>query len=242
MIILCCLSEKADLIPFEELQLYGNLDNGSDKCMDADGWLFQAEFALHSLAVDHRASNTVEHAYEGTPCSISTEETYVLLAFDVDMHPIAEKKLKYWLDSQFGGLSYSASLISIGPLLDIARHIVNRHTDEYKERITKPLRELSVQWKLQWLKSHYLSLVVDGTIDDRSPDKLGQWVCLCFTSNDKPFWNGRYFACEFDAVDCCIDDIRNIQQGPSVHLAVQIGTSLSFKLKSFELPVYFNDL
>jgi hypothetical protein len=158
--------------------------------------------------------------------------------FDCDMHGISQEKLRYWL-SRCGHPPLLEDSTTIPPLCDMAKEIVEKNTESYRTGANPLLREVLVQWKLQWLKSYYVTLVTKGAIDDRY---AGKWICLGFSSGMNPWWNGRYFDDEFDAVDSCIDDETNIQAAPCVHLEVQIGDRLSFKLKTFQSPVQDDDI
>ena len=237
IMVVCCTS-NADPVRLEDL--YG-VDGDPDDLdqvnrLEIDEWLFRAESALSSWPILDGLYSLDVHTHELKPCVGST--TFVLISFDCDMHGIAQEKLRCWL-SRFSHPLLLEDSTTIPPLLDMAKEIVERNTESYRTGANPLLREVLVQWKLQWLKSYYVTLVTKGEIDVRY---AGKWICLGFSSGMNPWWNGRYFDDECDAVDSCIDDKTNIQAAPCVHLEVQIGGRFSFKLKTFEFPVQFYDI
>lgn len=234
-------TSKVNPVRLESLYgVVGDLDDlGQANRLEIDEWLFRVEWVLSSWPTLGGLGSLGVHKHELKPCDGST--TFVLISLDCRMHDIATQKLRCWL-SRFGHPPSLEDSITIPPLCDMAKEIVERNTELYKTGDRRLLREVLVQWKLQWLKSYYVRLVTNGEIDVRSSSNAGKWICLGFASGMQPFWNGRYFDDQFDAIDSCIDDENNIQEAPNVHLEVQIGGHLSFKLKTFESPVQYDDI
>lgn len=231
--VVCC-TPGASPVRLESLYVEDSTQELNERTsvsqLEIDEWLFRAETHLSTWSILTESCIVDVETHELRSRGDST--VFILASFDPYIHDMAYRKIQVWL-SRDGHRIFSEDTSTIEPLMQLAEYKVSSlTTDPYKE--DEVALESLIQWKFQWLKAYYVSLVVNGIINPTAPDMVGKWIGLSVSKSRGPIWNGQFYLDNFDTYDGVMDDPTIDHSAPFVGLEVKLGRPMSFKLNPFE--------